>query len=63
MTDSEASRKLGIKKDGLAYWIACIRECFEECGVLLAYRENGDLFGASDNEEIEILASYRDCLL
>ena len=35
MTDSEASRKLGIKKDGLAYWIACIRECFEEVGVLL----------------------------
>ena len=35
MTDSEASRKLGIEKDGLAYWIACIRECFEEVGVLL----------------------------
>ena len=35
MTDSEASKKLGIKKNGLAYWIACIRECFEEVGVLL----------------------------
>ena len=35
MTDVEASRKLGIDKDGLAYWIACIRECFEEVGVLL----------------------------
>ena len=35
MTDSEASKKLGIKNDGLAYWIACIRECFEEVGVLL----------------------------
>ena len=35
MTDSKASRKLGIDKDGLAYWIACIRECFEEVGVLL----------------------------
>ena len=35
MTDAEASRKLGIEKDGLAYWIACIRECFEEVGILL----------------------------
>ena len=35
MTDSEASRKLGIEKDGLAYWIACIREGCEEVGVLL----------------------------
>ena len=41
MTDSEASRKLGIEKDGLAYWIACIRECFEEVGVLLT--ETNDL--------------------
>ena len=30
--------------------------------MLLAYRENGDLFGASDEEETEILASYRDKL-
>ena len=35
MADAEASRKLGIEKDGLAYWIACIRECFEEVGILL----------------------------
>jgi 8-oxo-dGTP pyrophosphatase MutT (NUDIX family) len=35
MNDAEASRKLGIERNGLAYWIACIRECFEEVGVLL----------------------------
>jgi len=35
MNDAEASRKLGIERGGLAYWIACIRECFEEVGVLL----------------------------
>ena len=35
MNDLEASRKLGIERGGLAYWIACIRECFEEVGVLL----------------------------
>ena len=35
MTDEEASARLGIENDGLSFWIACIRECFEETGVLL----------------------------
>ena len=35
MNDAEASKKLGIKSNGLSYWIACVRECFEEVGVLL----------------------------
>ena len=26
MNDAEASKKLGIKSDGLSYWIACVRE-------------------------------------
>ena len=36
MDDAAASRQLGIKDNGLSFWIACIRECFEEVGVLLA---------------------------
>jgi len=36
MNDAEASRKLGIAERWLSFWIACIRECFEEVGVLLA---------------------------
>ena len=35
MNDVAASRQLGIKDNGLSFWIACIRECFEEAGVLL----------------------------
>jgi 8-oxo-dGTP pyrophosphatase MutT (NUDIX family) len=35
-TDDEASRLLGVRAGGLAYWTAAIRECFEEAGVLLA---------------------------
>jgi 8-oxo-dGTP pyrophosphatase MutT (NUDIX family) len=27
---------LGVERGGLAYWVAAIRECFEEAGVLLA---------------------------
>ena len=62
LTDEMASQIINVEEGGLNYWIACIRECFEECGVLLAYRENGDLFGASDDEEMKIVASYREKL-
>ena len=34
--DSIASATLGLESGGLSYWVACIRECFEEAGVLLA---------------------------
>ena len=37
MNDEEASARLGIENDGLSFWIACIRECFEETGVCLLY--------------------------
>lgn len=42
-TDVEASRRLGIEQGGLAYWVAAIRESFEEAGVLLAYDEAGQV--------------------
>jgi 8-oxo-dGTP pyrophosphatase MutT (NUDIX family) len=62
LTDEMASQILGLEEGGLNYWIACIRECFEECGVLLAYRENGDFFGASDDDEMDVLNAYQDRL-
>ena len=42
LDDKLASNKLGIDEGGLSYWVACIRECFEEVGVLLAKRNNGE---------------------
>jgi glyoxylase-like metal-dependent hydrolase (beta-lactamase superfamily II)/8-oxo-dGTP pyrophosphatase MutT (NUDIX family) len=36
LTDAEASARLGVAEKGLAYWVAAVRECFEEAGVLLA---------------------------
>ena len=36
LSDTRASELLQIDKGGLAYWVAAIRECFEEAGVLLA---------------------------
>lgn len=39
LNDATASRVLGLPSGGLAYWVAVVRECFEEAGVLLAYRD------------------------
>lgn len=41
--DAAASRALGMERGGLAYWVAAIREAFEEAGILLAYDASGDL--------------------
>jgi 8-oxo-dGTP pyrophosphatase MutT (NUDIX family) len=41
LTDAEASRLLGVDEGGLAYWVAAVRECFEEAGVLLARGDDG----------------------
>jgi 8-oxo-dGTP pyrophosphatase MutT (NUDIX family) len=35
-TDTSASELLGIESGGLAFWVAAIRESFEEAGLLLA---------------------------
>jgi 8-oxo-dGTP pyrophosphatase MutT (NUDIX family) len=43
MDDTEASRQLDIEQGGLAFWVAAIRECFEESGLLLARRHDGTL--------------------
>jgi 8-oxo-dGTP pyrophosphatase MutT (NUDIX family) len=36
LTDAEASAMLGLASGGLAFWVAAVRECFEEAGILLA---------------------------
>jgi glyoxylase-like metal-dependent hydrolase (beta-lactamase superfamily II)/8-oxo-dGTP pyrophosphatase MutT (NUDIX family) len=41
--DVVASRLLKLERGGLAYWVAAIRECFEEAGVLLAYDSAGEV--------------------
>ena len=40
-SDADASRRLGVAAGGLAFWVAAIRESFEEAGVLLAYDLDG----------------------
>ena len=43
LTDADASEQLGIPSGGLAFWVAAVRECFEEAGVLLAAGPDGTL--------------------
>lgn len=38
LDDATASARLGVEAGGLAYWVAAVRETFEEAGVLLARR-------------------------
>ena len=61
-TDAAASNKLGEEKGGLAYWIACIRECFEEAGILIAYRKDGSPFDPETPEENSRFIDYRNRL-
>lgn len=56
--DARASAELGLQTGGLAYWVAAIRECFEEAGLLLGYRENQTL-SALDATDAQKLAQLR----
>ena len=43
ITDAEASARLGLASGGRAYWVAAVRECFEEAGILIARRDGAAL--------------------
>jgi 8-oxo-dGTP pyrophosphatase MutT (NUDIX family) len=66
-SDAEASTLLGIERGGLAFWVAALRECFEEAGVLLCYRSGsapGDpLVDATDPSARRHLAAMRAALV
>ena len=49
LDDADASRQLNIDHGGLAYWVAAVRECFEEAGVLLANDDSGNVSMADDD--------------
>jgi 8-oxo-dGTP pyrophosphatase MutT (NUDIX family) len=61
--DADASAQLGVESGGLAFWVAAIRESFEEAGVLLAYdgHHSGhqDLVRFDDPATIERFAEHR----
>lgn len=57
--DAEASRLLGLDRGGLAFWVAAIRESFEEAGVLLAHTEAGEFVSFTDPEAEARFAEHR----
>ncbi len=59
LSDAEANARLGVEVGGLAYWVAAVRECFEESGILLAEGENGRPVDAARAAQ---LAQYRAAL-
>jgi 8-oxo-dGTP pyrophosphatase MutT (NUDIX family) len=57
-SDAGASALLGVGSGGLAYWVAVVRETFEEAGLLLARREVGpDLLAGNPAEEARFAAA------
>ena len=50
LDDAAASRLLGLERGGLAYWIAAIRESFEEAGILLACDARGHPVALQDSD-------------
>ncbi|MEI6700241.1 MAG: NUDIX hydrolase [Actinomycetota bacterium] len=58
-TDVEASEILGIERGGLAYWVAVLRECFEEAGVLLATDPVGTMLRLDEVDTASRFAEHR----
>jgi len=67
-SDADASAVLGVESGGLAYWVAALRECFEESGVMLARHrragsgDDGDLLDTSDPAVATRFGTYRDAV-
>ena len=57
ITESQANERLRLKSGGIAYYVAAIRECFEEAGILLACTQDGRLV---DAERAQSLLKYRN---
>jgi 8-oxo-dGTP pyrophosphatase MutT (NUDIX family) len=57
--ERETSLRLGVGSGGLAYFVAGLRELFEEAGLLIACRAGGELVDLSDAATVQRLANLR----
>ena len=62
LDDPTASRVLKLARGGLAYWVAAIRESFEEAGILLACDARGDMVALSEPAGIARFRAHRHAL-
>jgi glyoxylase-like metal-dependent hydrolase (beta-lactamase superfamily II)/8-oxo-dGTP pyrophosphatase MutT (NUDIX family) len=56
LTEAQANERLKVSSGGIAYYVAAMRECFEEAGVLLARESDGAPVSA---ERAETLMHWR----
>lgn len=59
LRDTDASQRLALSSGGLAYYVACLRELFEEAGLLLARTASGEYVRFDDPEVHERFAAHR----
>ena len=59
LDDTAASARLGLPADGLHYWVAAVRECFEEAGLLLATDASGNTVDLNALPPDEVVALRR----
>jgi glyoxylase-like metal-dependent hydrolase (beta-lactamase superfamily II)/8-oxo-dGTP pyrophosphatase MutT (NUDIX family) len=52
LTEAQANERLRLSSGGLAYYVAAVRECFEEAGVLLACDKDGKPVSARRAEDL-----------
>jgi glyoxylase-like metal-dependent hydrolase (beta-lactamase superfamily II)/8-oxo-dGTP pyrophosphatase MutT (NUDIX family) len=50
--ETQANQRLKLGSGGIAYYVAAIRECFEEAGILLVCDRDGQLISASRAEKL-----------
>lgn len=59
LSDEDASRRLNLDRGGLAFYVACLRELFEEAGLLVACDEQGRVVEFSEPDEVARMAAHR----
>lgn len=62
LSDQDASAQLGLPTNGLAFWVAAIRESFEEAGVLAATHADGSPLRFDDIEVATRFAVHRQAV-
>jgi 8-oxo-dGTP pyrophosphatase MutT (NUDIX family) len=60
LSDAVASLRLSLESGALAYYVACLRELFEEAGLLVACTPGGEPVRISDDESVRLVASRRE---
>lgn len=61
-TEAQAPQVKALGDEWRGFWIAAIRETFEEAGLLLAYDQSGELISFADEQIHERFTAYRDPL-